>query len=94
MKLLAKKQQESYESAKICYNCKEKNQNKRFKGKEYSKVRDHCHYAGENSGAVHTICNIKYSVIEKIPIAFYNRSNCGHHFIIKELAEESEKIIL
>ena len=49
---------------------KKKNQNKRFKGKEYSKVRDHGHYAGENSGAVHTICNIKYSVIEKIPIAF------------------------
>ena len=26
------------------------------------KVRDHCHYIGENRGAVHSICNLKYSV--------------------------------
>ena len=35
MNLLAKKQQESYENVKICYNCKEKIQNKHFKDKEY-----------------------------------------------------------
>ena len=72
-------------------NVKKKIQNKHFKDREYCKVRDHCHYAGENSWAVHSICNwpvhsicnIKYSVLEKIPMTFYNRCNYGYHFIIK-----------
>ena len=42
MKLLAKEQQESYENAKICYICKEKNENKYLKDKKCCKVRDHC----------------------------------------------------
>ena len=41
MKLLTKKQQESYENAKICCICKEKFENKYVKNKGYSKVRDH-----------------------------------------------------
>ena len=41
-KLLTKEQQESYENAKICYNCKEKIENKYVKDKNYNKVRDHC----------------------------------------------------
>ena len=46
MKLLTKKQQESYENAKICYICKEKVENKYVKDKKYCKVRDHCHHKG------------------------------------------------
>ena len=46
MKLLTKEQQKSYESAKICYICKEKLEDKYAKDKKYRKVRDHCHYAG------------------------------------------------
>ena len=30
--------------------------------KKYCKVRDNCHYAGKYRGAVHNICNLKYSV--------------------------------
>ena len=37
---------------------------------------------------MHSIYNIEYSVLEKIPIYFYNRSNYGYHFIIKLLAEK------
>ena len=59
MKLLTKEQQKSYENAKICYICQEKFENKYLKDKKYRKVRDHCHYKGENRGAGHSICNLK-----------------------------------
>ena len=58
------------------------------------KYRCHCHYSGEYRGAVRRICNLKYSVSEKIPIAFHNGSNYYYHFIIKELAEEFKEKIL
>ena len=65
MKLLTKEQQESYENAKICYICKEQLKTKYLKDKRYCKVRDHCYYTGKYRGAVHNICNIKYSVSKK-----------------------------
>ena len=37
------------------------------------------------------MCDLKYSVPKKIPIAFHNGSNYDYHFIIKELAEEFQK---
>ena len=45
----------------------------------------------EYRGAAHSICNLKYSVLKKIPIVFHNGSNYDYHFIIKELAEEFKK---
>ena len=84
MKLLTKEEQESYENAKICYICKQKFENKYAKHKKYCKVRDHCHYTGEYSGATH---GLKYSVPKKIPMVFHNGSNSDYHFIIKELVE-------
>ena len=91
MKLLTTEQRESYENEKICYISKEEFENKYVKDKKYFKVRDHCHYTGEYRGAAHGICNLKYSVPEKIPIAFHNGFNYDYDFIIKELAEEFEK---
>ena len=90
MKLLTKELHESYENAKICYICKEKFENKYVKDKKY-KVRDHCCYTVEYWGAAYSICNLKYNVPKKVPIAFLNGSNYNYHFIIKELAEELEK---
>ena len=58
-----------------------------MKNKKCQKVRDHRRYTGEYSGAVHSICNSKYSVPEIIPILFNNGSNYHYHFIIKELVE-------
>ena len=43
MKLLRKKQQESYENAKLCYICKEI-ENEYVQDKRYRKTRDYCHY--------------------------------------------------
>ena len=37
------------------------------------------------------ICNFKYSVPKRIPIAFHNGSNYDYHFVIKELVEKLEK---
>ena len=66
MKLLTKSSRNhENENAEICYICKEKFENKYLKDKTYHKVRDHCHYAGEYRGAVHSICNLIYSVPKK-----------------------------
>ena len=45
MELLTNEQQESYESAKICYVCKEKFKDIYASDNKYCIVRDHCHYA-------------------------------------------------
>ena len=73
----------------MCYICKEKFENKYVKDKRYRKVRDYSHYTGEYRGALHNICNLKYSVPKKVP----SGSNYDYHFIIKELAEEFKKTI-
>ena len=61
MRLLTKKQQESYEHAKICCICKKKKkiENKYLTDKKYCKVRYHFHYTRQYRGAAHSICNIK-----------------------------------
>ena len=41
--------------------------------------------------AVHSICNLKYSVSKKTSIVFHNGSNYDYHFVIKELAEKIKK---
>ena len=46
-------------------------------------VRDHCHYTGEDRGAAHSICSLKYSAPKKVPIVFHNQSSYNHHFFIK-----------
>ena len=51
MRLLTEKQHESCENVKICSIHKEKFENKYLKDKNFCKVRDHCHYAGEYRGA-------------------------------------------
>ena len=43
-----------------------------MKDKQFFKVRDHCHHTGGYRGAVHSKCNLKYSVSKKIHIAFHN----------------------
>ena len=82
MELLTKKQQESYENAKICYICKEKFENIYVKDSKYCKVRDHCYYTEEYRGAAHSICNLKYNVPKKILITFHDGYSYGYHFII------------
>ena len=42
-------------NAKTCYICKEKFESEYLKDKKYRKVRDHCHYTEEYTGAAHSI---------------------------------------
>ena len=80
---MTKEQKESNESAKTCFICKGKFENKYLKDKKYGKVRYHCHYTVKYRGAAHSICNLKYSVPKKDPIVFHNGPNYDYHFIIK-----------
>ena len=52
--------------------------------KNYRKIRDRCHFTDKYRGAVHSICNLRFSV----PMKFLQFSNFDYHFIIKELANE------
>ena len=89
-KLLTNEQQESFQNAKICYFCKEMFEDKYAKdNKKYRKVRDHCHYTGEQRDAAQSICNLNYSIPKETTIIFHNGSNYDYHFIIK--AEEFEE---
>ena len=54
------------------------------------KIKDHCHYTGKYRGAGNDTCNLRYKIPKEIPVVFHNGSNYDYHFIIKELAEESE----
>ena len=58
--------------------------------KKYFKVKDHCSFTGKYRGAAHDICNLRYKTRKELPVVFHNGSTYDHHFIIKELAEESE----
>ena len=87
MKLLTNVQQESYENAKIYYIHKEKLEDKYDKDKKYRNVGNRCPYTSEYRGVAHCICNLNYSVPDKIPIVIHNGSNYDYHFFIKELAD-------
>ena len=89
MKLSIKEHQEPYKKENSI--CKEKFENKYLKDKKYRKVRGIGHYTGEQRDVARNICNLKHSVAKNVSIAFRNGSNYDYHFIIKDLAEESEK---
>ena len=43
---------------------------------------------------LHSICNLKYSVLKKNPVAIHNGSKYYYHFIAKELVNEFKKHLL
>ena len=73
---------------KVSYLCK-----KEFStdddNKKYYEVRDHSHSTGKYRRAAHNVCNLRYKALKDI-VLFHNSSEYDCHFIIKELAEESE----
>ena len=85
---LAKEELKSHHDAKVCYICGKRILEKLSKSIKYRKVRGHCHYTGKYRSAAHSICNLKFSVPNEIPVDFHNGSNYYYHFIIKELENE------
>ena len=88
---LTDEEKETHENQKICYICEKEfcmNENNKKEFKRMQKVRDHCHYTGKYTGAAHSICNLNYKILKKIPVVFHNGSTDDYHFIIKQLARE------
>ena len=56
-----------------------------MKGENYRKVRDNCQYEGEYIVAAHNIRDLKFNVLKKTTIDFYNESNYDYYFIKKDL---------
>ena len=49
------------------------------------KVRDHCHYTGQYSGAAHSKCNLAYKLPKYIPVIFHNLSGYDLKVLLGEL---------
>ena len=71
---------------KRTYWCTDKNDKNAFK--LYHKVKDHCHCTRKFRGAA--ICNLRYKTPKEIPVIFHNGSRYDYHFIIKQLAKETD----
>ena len=73
--IISADQENEFQSATICYICEkgfEVGKEGGFvvgEGVDY-KVRDHCHFTGKYRGPAHNTCNLKLSVVKKIPIFF------------------------
>ena len=52
------------------------------------RLKEHCRYTSICRAAAHIL---KYSIPKEIHVIFHNDSNNHYHFIIKELAKESER---
>ena len=87
---LTKKQLKSHEDTKVCYIYRRYFIRKLFRNTNYQKVIDHCHHTGKYRGAAHSICNLKFNGLNKIPVVFHNGSKYNYYFITKELTNEFE----
>ena len=58
------------------------------KDTNHQKLRDHCYFSGKYRVTAHSICNLRFNVLNEIPVVFYNGSKYDYHIIIKELAKE------
>ena len=85
---LTKEELKPYQLAKVCYICGKRLLKQFANDKNYRKVRDHCHYTGKYRAAGHSLCNLKFNVLNKITAVIHNGSNYDYHFIIKELVNE------
>ena len=87
---LTKQKLKSYQDLKACHICGKRIFKKFANDKNYQKVRKHYHFTRKYRSAAHSICNLKFNVLDEIHVDFHNGSNYDYHFIIKELANELE----
>ena len=74
---LTSENRHDFRKATICWLCRD------LLGED--KVRDHDHITGKYRGAAHQMCNLKYSIPQKIPILFHNLKNFDSHLIISAI---------
>ena len=75
MSSLRPKELKSYKEADKCYIF-DVRFFKRFSYTiNYKKNKDHCHYRAKYRGVARSICNLKLSVPNEIPVVFHNDSN-------------------
>ena len=87
---LTKKELKSHEDSKVYQICRIRFLKKLSKYINYREVRDHSHYTGKYRGEPHSICNLKFNVLNDISEVFHRGLDYDYHFIIKELANEFE----
>ena len=75
-----------HEAAEKCHICL-----KGFNDPRNKKVRGHYHYTGEYQGAAHSNCNLKYKILDHIPIVFHNLSGYDADLFFKELGRKFDK---
>ena len=77
---LIKEKLKSHQNAKACNICRKTILKKVSQSISSKKVQ--CHYTGKYRGAAHSICNLKFNLLNETPLVFHNDSNYDYHFII------------
>ena len=75
---MLKKEHKAAENCHVCL--------KPFVDPKNRKVRDH--YTELSRDAGHNNCNLKYQILDFVPIAFHNLSGYDAHLFIKELLRD------
>ena len=75
---LTKQEQISFDKAETCHICK--------KELLTEKVRDHCHFTGQYSGAAHNSCNLQCRKPMILPVIFHSLQGYDAHLFMKQLA--------
>lgn len=80
---LTEEEEREYNDATKCHICM-----KPFNDPQNNrKVRDHCHYTGVYRRAACNNCNIRYKILNYIPIVFHNLSGYDAHLFIHQLGK-------
>ena len=85
---LTPKEEKEFQSATMCHICEQDFEVCEKTGHIF-KVRDHCHFTGENGGAAHNECNLKCKNPLVLPVIFHNLQCYDAHLFIKQLTKVS-----
>ena len=80
---LTKEELKPHQDAKVCYICGKRFLKKFANDKNYRKTRNHCHFTGKYRGSAHSICNLRFNVLNEIPVGFHNDLNYDYHLSLK-----------
>ena len=75
-----KKELKLHQDPTASYTCGKRFPKKFNKDKNYQKVRSHFHFAGKYGDAAHSICNLRFNVLNEIPVVFHDKSSYNYHF--------------